>query len=236
MAKADDTWKVLPHRPLEKLTENLWRIEGDLPGMPLKRVMTVVRRTSGELVVHNPIALDEGTMAEIDGWGKVAYLIVPNGWHRLDAKVFKARYPAAKVLCPEGARKKVTEVLPVDGTYDDFPQDDAISFVHLDGIARMEGAMIVRSEDGVTVVLTDAVFNMPHLGGVQGFILKHVTGSSGGPRLSRVARLFMVKDKKALRAHLERLATADLRRVIVAHHQTIAGDAAGTLRAVAATL
>jgi len=73
--------------------------------------------------------------------------------------------------------------------------------------------------------------------GFSGFVFKHVTRSSGGPRVSRIARLFLVKDKAAFRAHLERLAsTKDLRRVIVSHHETITEDPAGALRAVAATL
>jgi len=36
---------VLPHRPLEKLEENLYAIEGEVPGTPgLRRRMTIVRR------------------------------------------------------------------------------------------------------------------------------------------------------------------------------------------------
>ena len=34
-------------------------------------------------------------------------LVVPGGFHRLDAKIYKARYPQVKVLCPAGARQKV---------------------------------------------------------------------------------------------------------------------------------
>ena len=44
MAKAFDTWKVLPHHPIEKLEPNLWRVEGTVPKMPLRRVMTLVEQ------------------------------------------------------------------------------------------------------------------------------------------------------------------------------------------------
>jgi hypothetical protein len=237
MAKANETWTVLPHDPIEKLGASLWRVQGDLPGMPMKRVMTIVKRADGTLVIHNAMALEEGAMKEIDAWGEVAFLLVPNGWHRLDAKVFAARYPRAKVLCPRGSRKKVAEVVEPAGSYDDFPADDVVSLETLDGTAAMEGVMTVKSEGDTTLVLNDAVFNMPHLSGVQGWVLKHITQSSGGPRVSRVAKLFMVKDKAGFAAHLERLAaTPDLKRVIVAHHQTITADPAGTLRGVAASL
>lgn len=237
MAKANQGWKVLPHRPIEKLDDRVWRVEGDLEGMPLKRVMTIARNAAGGLVVHNAIALDGPSMEAIDAWGEVVAIAVPNGYHRLDAPAFHARYPEARVLCPAGARKKVEEVVPVAGTYEELGADEAVSLQTLDGTAEAEGAMIVRGSSGTTVVLNDVVFNMPHVPGFTGWVLKTITQSTGGVRISRVARWFVVKDGRALAAHLERLAgLPDLARVIVSHHETIDHDPAGALRTVAATL
>ena len=237
MAKAHDTWKVLPHRPIEVIADNLWRVEGTLEHMALKRVMTIVRRGDGELVIHNAIALDDESMARIDRWGRVAWIVVPNGLHRLDARVFKDRYPAARVLCPRGARPKVEEVVAVDGAYDDFTPDPDIAFETLDGVADKEGVMHVRSRDGLTLVFNDAIFNMPHGRGLGGWVLRHVTQSSGGPRVSRLFRLLAVHDRQALRAHLLRLADLPtLQRVIVSHHGMIHEDAAGAVRQAAHTL
>src|ERR1019366_8213859 len=178
MAKASyETWTVLPHGPIEPLEDNLWRVEGSLPNMPLKRVMTVARLGSGDLVVHNPVALD------------------------------------------------AVEPSVVDLTA--LPDDPNVSLSVVDGTKGLEAVMTVKAQDGVSAVFADAVFNMPHLQGVQGFVLRHVTGSSGGPRVSRVARLLLIKDKAAFAAHLERLATPDLRRMILAHHETITDDPAG---------
>ncbi len=237
MAKAHDTWKVLPHRPIEVVADNLWRIEGKLEAMPLKRVMTIARREDGQLVVHNAVALDPESMARIDAWGKVAWLIVPNGYHRLDAKVFKDRYPQARVLCPTGATKKVAEVVAVDGSYADFPIDRDVAFETLDGVGEQEGVMIVRSPDGITLVFNDAVFNMPDGKGFTGWLFRNITQSTGGPRVSRLVKLFMVKDRARFREHLLRLAeTPALRRLIVSHDRMETNDAAGALRTAAATV
>ncbi|HEX4341024.1 MAG TPA: hypothetical protein VH062_34180 [Polyangiaceae bacterium] len=230
------TWTILPHGPLERLADNLWRVEGTLPSMPLKRVMTVVRLASGDLLVHNPIALEARKMAELDALGPVAFLVIPNGWHRLDLQAFRGRYPSAKVLAPSGSHDKVATVAPDVTDLRALPADPTVSLDVMEGTANMEAVMTVKSPDGISAVFTDAVFNMPHLSGFHGFILRHITGSSGGPRISRVARFFMIKDKAAFASHLERLATPELRRVIVAHHQTITDDPAGTLRRVAATV
>ena len=237
MAKAHDTWKVLPHRPIEVVADNLWRVEGKLENMPLKRVMTIARRSDGQLVVHNAVALDEESMAKIEAWGPVAWLVVPNGFHRLDARIFKDRYPQARVLCPAGATKKVAEVVAVDGNYADFPVAPAVAFETLDGVGEQEGVMIVRSPDGVTLVFNDAVFNMPDVKGFTGWILRNITQSTGGPRISRIVKLFVVKDRRRFREHLLRLAdTPALRRMIVSHDRMVRDDAAAALRAAAATI
>ena len=237
MAKAHTSWKVLPHGPIETLTERLWRVEGSLPGMPLKRVMSIAKKDDGTVVIHNAIALDDATMAAIEAWGPVRTLIVPNAFHRLDAGVFHARYPDAAVVCPPGARAKVTEVVPVTATYRDVPADGAVELVTLEGTKGREGVMIVRDAGGTSLVFNDAVFNMPHFGGFSGFVFKHVTASTGGPRVSRLMKLLAISDKAAFRAHLERLAALpDLRRIVVSHHETITDDPAGTLARVAAGL
>jgi hypothetical protein len=68
-SKANDAWKVLPHGPIEQLEPNLWRVEGSLPNMPLKRVMAIARTTAGELVIYNPIALEAAEMAQLEALG-----------------------------------------------------------------------------------------------------------------------------------------------------------------------
>jgi hypothetical protein len=236
MAKAHTSWRVLPHGPIEKLSERVWRIEGQLPGMPMKRVMTIAKRSDGGLVVHNGIAVAEKEMAEIEAWGPVVAIAVPNGYHRLDARVFHERFPAARVVCPPGARKKVEEVVPVTASYVDEPRDAAVAFEVLDGTKGGEGAMIVTDGGGTTLVLNDIVFNMPHVGGFTGFMLRRVTASTGGPRISRIARWFLARDKPALCTHLERLSELPrLTRAIVSHHQVIE-QPAGVLKQLAATL
>jgi hypothetical protein len=237
MPTADDTWTVLPHGPLENIAENLWRVEGSLPGMPLRRVMTITRLSGASLVFHNGVALSPEAMGQIEALGAPSTLIVPSGYHRLDAPAYKRRYPGIKVLCPRSARRRVSEVVPVDGTYDDFPKDDAVTLSHLAGVNDLEGVLKIASRDGATLVFNDAVFNSPHLPGAAGFLLRYVTASTGGPKVSRLFRLFVVKDRRAFKADLLRLAdTPNLRRIIVAHVDVITERPAEALRQAAAAL
>ncbi len=236
MPKAFETWTVLKHRPLTQLEENLWRVEGKLPDMDLGRAMTVVRLADGRLLIHNAIALEESEQQKLDALGPVAFIVVPNGWHRLDCKAYATRYPEAKVVCPAGSRKKVEQVVRVDLDYGAFEPTPPVRLEHLAGSGDGEGVLIVESEAGATLVFNDALFNLPHLPGVFGTVYRLI-GSTGGPKVTRIARWFMVKDKAALRAHLERLAaTPRLRRAIPGHGAVIDQDASGVLANVAAAL
>jgi hypothetical protein len=237
MPASEPKWQVLPHGPLEKLEPNLWRVQGSLPGMSLQRVMTLARLGDGRLVIHSAIALDENEVAEVERWGRPAILVVPNAHHRLDAPGYKTRYPDLMVLCPRSATRRVADVVAVDGDLSAFPRDEAIRCEYLDGTGSGEGVLLVRHADGASLVLNDAVFNMPHLPGVIGWLLKNVTRSSGGPTVSRIARWLLIKDNARFREHLLRLAaTPDLKRIIVSHHEMIEEDPAGTLRALAETI
>jgi hypothetical protein len=234
--KFSDEWKVLEHGPLEQLADNLWWVSGALPDMTLRRTMVVVRREDGTLVVHNGIAMREETQQQLESLGTPSILIVPNGWHRLDAAAYKKRYPALRVFAPAGARKKVEEAVPVDGAYEQFPADSTVRLETLHGMKEAEGAMIVTSSDGTTVVLNDAVFNMDKKRDFWGRLYTTVLGSAPGPRISRLMKLIAIKDQRAFRSDLERYASLpDLVRFIVAHEKVAHGPDARAALEQAAT-
>lgn len=233
MAKCFDEWTVLDNEPIEKLSENLWTVSGLMQNGSTQRRMAVVRLADGRLLIHNAIALDPEGMAELDEWGKPAYIVVPNGFHRQDAKIWKERYPLAKVLCPAGARAKVQSVVNVEGDYDEALGDDAVQMFHWQGTKRREGAILVRSGNERTLITNDAVLNVPATSGVMGFML----APSGTLSVPRVSRWMIVADNKLFRSHLEQLAgDASLTRIVVGHGATITDGAAAQLRQAAARL
>jgi hypothetical protein len=232
MAKAFETWTVLKHGPLEKLADNLWRVEGTMPNNSVTRVMTVARLKDGRLIIHNPIALEEPLMAEIEAFGTAACIVVPNGFHRQDSKIYKDRYPKAEVYTPAGTAKKVGQVVPVTGDYTKAPQDDSVRLVHLEGCKASEGVLEVKSADGTTVVFNDVICNLPVRKGVIGFLM----APTGKPSVSRVSRWMIVKDKPAFAKQVNAMATPDLRRVVVSHGAMITENPAEALKRVTAEL
>jgi len=229
-------WTVLPHGPLEKLEPNLWAVEGTIP-MPigeLQRRMCVARLGDGRLLLMNAVPLREEAMRELEGFGQPAFLLVPNGYHRLDIAAFKQRYPALRVLAGAGSRKRVEEKVPVDGSWNDAPRDPDVSVESLGGTKVDEAVVSVRSGGRVSLCFFgDAVMNLPPRPGVRG-LLWRLLGSSGRPRVTRIARWFIVGDQAVFREHLLRLAARPgLGRVVPCHGGIVAEDAAGVLRQTA---
>ena len=242
MASSDDShatdWLVLPHDPLQELTENLWRVEGALPHFSMRRVMSVVRLQDGQLLIHSAIALDEASMKRLEAWGEPAILLIPHGRHRMDAARYKHRYPALRVFAPPAVLKKAREVVKVDGTLADVPLDARTSLELLDGTGEAEFALIVDSNDGLSVVLTEVVFDLePPKSALLRAAIK-LTGFGPGPVVTPVVKLELVKHKTALAAHLQRLAALPkLTRLIVGHSRMSIGPAAANaLRQAAAGL
>jgi len=244
---APTSWTVLNHGPLETLDDGLWRVAGSLPNMGLPRCGVFARHidpTTGDpgLVVHSAVSVEDSVLQKLVDAAPPRWLIVPNAMHRLDAPAWKARFPELQVICPPAARTAVSEKVSVDATFDEladrFTPGSGVELRPLAGIDGKEWAMIIHhGDDTASLAVTDAIFNLPHQPGFGGLMMR-LMGSSGGPKVTFVARTMMVSDKKALADDLRSLAAMGprLRRIIPGHGEVIDTDAADTLRKVADAL
>lgn len=230
-------WTVLRHGPLQKLEPNLWNVDAAIPDMPLQRRMVVIRLADGRLVIHNAVCLDESSMAELEALGTPAYLIVPCAWHRLDCHAWAERYPQVRVISPAPARKRVQQVVRVDGDYTALPVTDDFRCEPLDGVKAGEGVFLVRSGGHLTAIFNDALMNNPHGQGMWWWLYR-LAGSTGGPKVTALFKLAGVSDRQRYRAHLERLASLpDLHRMIPGHGLIVEGPGASeAIRTAAASL
>lgn len=238
MPKPFTEWTVLPHGKLSRLDDNLLSVTGELhmPVGDFPRRMTVVRLHDGRLVVYSAIALDEAEMQALESFGEPAFLVVPNDIHRMDAKIWKNRYPAARVVAPAGVRRQVEEVVPVDDTNPNFG-DPQVKFVTVPGTEEHEAALVVRTWSGTTLIVNDLIWNLDDRPGFGGWLFR-VLGFTGlEPRIPTIVELREIKDKDALRGQLERWARIPgLNRIIVSHGKIVTHDAPGVLDRLAQTL
>jgi hypothetical protein len=238
MTRPFEEWTVLPHGNVSKIDENILTVTGHIrmPLMKLPRRMTVVRLSGSRLIVFSAIALDENEMVSLEEFGRPAFLIVPNDKHRLDAKIWKNRYPQMQVVTPRGSRAKVEKIVPVNTVTPDF--DDAnVDFVTVPGTREQESALVVRTSAGTTLVLNDIVGNIINASGIGGWLLGLAGFAGSKARIPRVVKLAMIDDANALRVQLLQWAEIEsLKRILVSHGSPLEANPHEILRDLASSL
>lgn len=232
------TWDkhVLPHGKLQALAPNLWQVTGSLPHGPLPRNMAVYRFPNKQLLVHSAIALDKPTITDLESLGTPSWLLVPSGLHRLDAAVYKSRYPAMQVICPRAARARVEKVVKVDAVCEDVLPPLGVGCLAPAGLRPGELVYDFALSDGRALVMCDTLFNLRAARGLDMLLLK-LLGSAGFFGITRLGRLLKLKDKAAFKAWLiEQAARRDLKVIAVAHGEAITTQTSQALSAAAERL
>jgi hypothetical protein len=236
MTKPFESWTVLPHGKLTEVDEGILTVVGELH-MPLgdfPRRMTVVRLDDRRLVIYSAMALHEDEMRQLEHYGTPSLLVVPGVLHRLDAKPWRDRYPAMRVVAPRGARTRVDAAVHVDST-ELALHDPRARLLEVPGTGEREAALVVERPSGTTIVVNDVIWNVAHRGGVRGWIWKKAHLTSDAPTIPGFVARKAIENREAFRYALERWADiARLRRIIVSHGDIIERDVPAALRNVAA--
>ena len=232
------TWTVLPHGKLFKINDRILTVVGEIH-MPIgefPRRMTAVRLSDRRLVIYSAIALDEDEMATLEAFGEPAFMIVPSDRHRLDAPIWKDRYPDLMVITPAGGRDKVEEVVSVDAVSADFG-DATVKLIEVPGTERHEAALEITGADGVTLVVNEIIGSIHGAKGLSGWILELMGFAGDEPHIPAAVKIQFSQGKAALAAQLRRWADVPaLKRIIVSHGDVIDDHPEGVLRQLAESL
>jgi hypothetical protein len=234
MPKSPRPWIVTRHDPIEKVEDNLWTVQGDVPGVPIKRRMFIVKRTDGSLLFFGcAVPLEDAQLAEVAAWGRPSILVVTHDQHMIDARPFADKLKLS-VYGPKECEAKLKRRADVAGFLADIPSDPALDILPVTGARSGEPVAIVRSAGGqrVTVLVSDAVQNntKESLG-----FFPRICGFAGGPKVVPLFKLLFTKDKAALKRQvLEWAELPGLARVMFCHGDAVTDGAAAALKAAAA--
>lgn len=236
MSKILESWTVMPHGPLEEADEGILTVAGEIV-MPLGRFprrMTVIALKGKRTAIWSAIALDEPAMARIEALGRPSFLIVPSDAHRLDARIWKARYPEIQVVTPPGARPGVQEAVAVDTT-DPAWDDDSVRFHTVPGTHGHESALTVARADRLTLIVNDVIGHVRHPHGLGAKAMTWLMGFGlSGPEIPWPVKRKIINDPAALAAQFRLWADQPgLTRIIVSHGDPIERNPAGALRKLA---
>lgn len=229
--------EIFRHEGLEELTDGVWRVRGGLP-FPLHRNMIVLRLSTGALLLHSVVALDDAGMRSLEALGNLAYAIVPHPAHMRDAAYYHERFPGLKFLTPAVSRRTVAKRVPVAGTVEEVLPP--LGFVLHEVPATRVPEYIYEwplPAGGRMLVVNDAFGGGDASDNSQlmGRLLMRHTGAPGNRfGIARLYRFAMLRNPVPLKTLAGRLATIpDLKLITVSHGEPVRHAAADELLRVA---
>ena len=206
---------------MTNLAENLWLLRYPLKmlGADLHRNVTVIRLSSGDLVIHStgPFALEDA--AHISSLGKPRWMLDAMLRHDTFAKRGKEVFPDAAYLAPEGFSK--TAGVPTGPLLPPPPEwAGEIEVLRVDGVPGMEEHAVFHRPSR-TLIVADLLFNFGADAPAWTRLLMLVAvGKKHDPGMARSVRM-TVKDDAALRRSLAAIGAWDFDRIIVGHGDVV---------------
>ncbi len=207
------------HRGLRQLAPDLWIVDRPQAfyGLSVGARMTVIRLAGGRLLLHSPVVLDDALRAELDAVGQVAYAVAPNRVHHLHAGEVALVYPGARLWIGPGLETKRPDLRFEAILGDEAPREwrDDVGQVFFRG-RPYENEVVFFHRPSRTLVLCDLAFNFGPSAAPPTRVLMKLLRSYGrlGPS---TLDPWLIRDRAAARASLERILAWDFDRVIVAH-------------------
>ncbi len=227
---------VQPHRPLEKLVDDVYWVQGSIrmgPGMRINRNMVVVRQPR-EVIILNPVRVDEATEAEIEGLGPVNHILRLGYFHGMDDGHYVERF-GASLWCQAGS-DRYDEPLPdlIMGERTELPIEGARLFVFRK--ANHPECAVLIPQGGGLLVTCDSVQH--HLGTPMCSLLAKVAmRAMGFVKPMNIGPPWLKENTPeggSLRPDFERLLQLDFDRAVGAHGTACHGGAKEALRATVA--
>lgn len=196
-----------------------------MAGMRFSARMTVIRLSSGSLLLHSPSNITAAVKEEISAIGPVAHIVAPGNFHTMYIATAQAAFPTAKTwICPGSERRRpglkydmfLGDLAPADWAED-------IDQVLVKGTSFMrEVAMFHRASR--TLILVDLIENFtdatPNTGGALKILFKYVLRMWDNPRPAPEYRLGWSNRHVAANS-LRRVLAWDFQRIVLAHGELI---------------
>ncbi len=201
------------------LAQNLWIVERPqrFYGLEVGTRMTVIRLADGSLLLHSPVRLDADLRRELDAIGRVRYVVAPNRVHHLYAGDVAKAYPEARLWIGPGLERKRPDLHYVAILGDEAPAEwrDEVEQVFFRG-RPYENEIDFFHRASRTLIMCDLAFNIGPRDAAPTRFLMWLIGSYGrfGPS---TLDPWLIRNRDAARASLERILAWDFDRVIVAH-------------------
>lgn len=214
---------------MKELSADLWVLRYPLKilGTSHGRTVTVIRLSSGKLVIHSMAPFSPDDLDAIRRVGEPGWLVEAMLLHDTYAKNGRALFPELPFLGPQGFSEvvgfKTSPLLPTPPEW-----DRELKVIRLKGAPKLEEHAFLHVPSR-TLIVADLVFNFRRDESPWNHIFhRHVAGLRRYPGMSRIFRWY-IKDHMAFRESVAELMTWDFDRIIPGHGSVIETEGKGKL-------
>ena len=149
---------------LEPFADELWLVRAPLRllGVPVGRVMTVVRLAGGALWVHSPAPLDDALRRTLKDLGEVRWVVAPSPLHgHVSMGEYRSAFPRARLVAAPGLPERRRDLV-FDVVLGDAPEPawaDALAQTTLAG-HRWTPEVLFHHRLSSTLITGDACWNV----------------------------------------------------------------------------
>lgn len=200
-------------------------------GLWLGRQLVVVRLPSGGLWIHSPIPWSPALRTVIGRLGPVHHVVGPNRFHDECLREFQAEYPDAQFHAAPGLAADRPDIRFAPQPLGDTPHaawSGTLDSALIEGMPQLNEVVFLHRPSR-TLMLADLAFNV---GPPAPFFTQLALRASGAWNRfapSRTCKLLM-RDRRAVRASLDRILAWDFDRLLVGHGRNIESNAKAALR------
>lgn len=216
---------------LESVADNVWAIQAphSFMGLHVGTRMTVVRLSSGAVLLHSPVKLTQDVCNAIDAIGPVKHIVCPNLFHHMYAAEALSAYPAAKLHGPAKLREKRND-LHFDAVLTNTPDPDwQGDLVPITIEGSMLGETVFYHPTSKTLITSDLVENFKSHSHWLTRTYLRMNGMLGNVTWPSIMRIVYI-NRKAARTSMDKILALPFERLVIAHGDNITHDARETLR------
>jgi len=218
---------------LSAVADGVWSIDASVRflGHVLPARSTVVRLSSGGLLVYSPVSLSAGLRDEIDRLGPVAAIVAPNTYHHLHFGEWADAYPEVRTYAAQGLGKKRPE-LRIDEELGDAPPEawrEDLDQLWFRGVPMLNEIVLLHRASR-TLIVCDLAFHIFEVEGPLGSLVLRANDMWRRFGPSRTLRMLLRANRRASREGLAAIDAWDFDRVIPAHGEIIESGGPDAMR------
>ncbi len=234
------TAPVVTANGLDEVANDLWvlRFPLALLGTQMGRTVTVMRLSSGHLIVHSTAPFTPADITAIHALGRPAWLVDATLFHDTFARHGQAAFPDIPYFTPSGFRRpagRASAISPETPSLTSPPTAWAgeVDVLQLHGMPKVREHVFLHRATR-TLVVADLLFNFgPRSSAWTRWFFRWPGGIRQFPGMSRLFRA-SIRDRAAFARSIESVMQWDFDRLIVGHGEIIECGAKAKLKAALA--